>query len=101
MTIIEYFFVNEPQFSTAIYTLLYLFFSVVIGFALRSYQIVGVAWGFLILSASADLAIFISRSTSLSVALFGPLVLIIVIATVLLLRMSCLELSPSSCILCS
>lgn len=88
MSIIEYFFLNEPQFSTAIYTLLYLLLSAVIGFALRSYQIVGVAWGFLILSASADLATFISRSTELSTAYFGPVVLLIVIAIVLLLRIS-------------
>jgi len=88
MIILDYFLLNDPQFSTALFTGLFLLLSGAIGFTLRRLWIEGAAWGFLILAGSADLAIFISRTLELPTTVFGPLVLAICAIIVFVLRTS-------------
>ena len=86
MIILDYFLLNEPQFSTAIFTGLFLLFSGFIGFTLRCQSIEGGAWGFLILAGSSNLAVFISRMVDLPTTIFGVLVLAIAAILTLVLQ---------------
>ncbi len=86
MIILDYFLLNAPQFTTALYTGLFVVLSGILGVALRRRWIEGAAWGFLVLAGSADLAIFISRSLDLPTAIFGLLVAAICGAIIFLLR---------------
>ena len=88
MIILDYFLLNEPQFSTALFTGLFLLLSSAIGFVLRRQWIEGGAWGFLILAGSADLAIFISRTVDLPTTIFGLLVLAVSAIITFVLRTS-------------
>lgn len=87
MIILDYFLLNEPQFTTALYTGLFLLLSAIIGLALRRRWVEGATWGFLILAGSADLAIFISRGLALPTTFFGPLVAAIGVGLILFLRL--------------
>jgi hypothetical protein len=86
MIILDYFLLNEPQFSTALYTGLFLLLSAIIGIALRRLWVEGTVWGFMVLAGSADLAIFISRALELPTSIFGPLVVAICAVIIFVLR---------------
>jgi hypothetical protein len=96
MIILDYFLFNEPQFSTALFTGLFLMLSGIIGFVLRRLWIEGATWGFLILAGSANLAIYISRSLELPTSGFGPLVLLICALLVMVLRYSFFTARPEA-----
>ncbi len=86
MAILDYFLLNEPQLTTALYTSLYIILSGIIGVALRRRWVEGAAWGFMILAGSANLGIFISRAIALSTTAFGPLVVMLCAITIFVLR---------------
>lgn len=95
MIILDYFLLNEPQFSTALFTGFFLLLSGIIGLALRRPWIVGAVWGFLILAGSADLALFISRSLGLSTSLFGILVALLCAVIVFVFRLLLFKKPPT------
>ena len=89
MIILDYFFFKEPQFITALYTGLFLLLSALIGVGLRRQWVEGSVWGFLVLSGSANLVIFLSRAFELPTYWFGFLVLIFVIVISSTLKLLC------------
>ncbi len=92
MIILDYFFFRDPQLITALCTGLFLLLSACIGAILRRQWVEGAVWGFLILSGSANLAIFLSRAFELSTDWFGFLVLIFVLVICFIIRLLCFQL---------
>ena len=86
MTVIEYFLLNEPQFSTAGFVALYFVLSAAVGLLLRRPLAEGSAFGFLVLAGSANLSFYIFRPLGLPTAAFGLAVLLIALAICWLLR---------------
>ncbi len=96
MIFLDYFFLNEPQFTTALFTGLFLLISTFIGINLGRQWVEGTVWGFLVLSGSANLAVFLSRGFDLPTSWYGILVLIIVLVICPILRQLCFCYSVNS-----
>ena len=92
MIILDYFFFGDPQLITALFTGLFLLLSAIIGVILRRRWVEGAVWGFLVLSGSANLAIFLSRAFELSTNWFGFLVLLYVLIICFIIRRLCFRL---------
>ena len=89
MIIFDYFLLNEPQLTTALFTASFLLLSAIIGVSLGRQWVEGTVWGFLVLCGSSNLAIYLSRAFDLSTNWFGWLVLLFVLAICLILRRLC------------
>jgi hypothetical protein len=92
MIILDYFFFKEPQFITAMYTGLFLLLSALIGISFRRQWVEGSVWGFIVLSGSTNLTIFLSRAFELPISWFGYLALIFILVICLALRRLCFRL---------
>ena len=71
MIALDYFLLNEPQFSTAGFVMLFFILSSAAGFLLRRPLAEASAFGFLILAGSANLSLYIFRPLGLPTAAFG------------------------------
>jgi len=94
MIILDYFFLNEPQFSTAGYVLLFFLLSALVGHGLRRPLAEGTAFGFLILAGSANLSFYLFRPLEIPLSLFGISVLILSLAMIWILRRVVFKVSP-------
>ena len=71
MIALDYFLLNEPQLSTAGFVALFFILSALVGLILRRPLAEGSAFGFLILTGSANLSLYIFRPLGLPTAAFG------------------------------
>ena len=92
MIILDYFFFKEPQFTTAMCTGFFLLLSALIGISFRRQWVEGSVWGFIVLSGSTNLTIFLSRAFELPISWFGYLALIFILVICLTLRWLCFRL---------
>ncbi|NQV46742.1 MAG: hypothetical protein HQ504_03070 [Rhodospirillaceae bacterium] len=86
MIILDYFLLNEPQWATAGFVLLFYVLSALAGRGLGRSLVEGSAFGFLILAASANLSLFIFRPLGIPTAFFGFSVIIFTAVIVWILR---------------
>jgi len=77
MLLLNQLLLGQSQLSTASFFVLFMAMSFVIALCLRRPDIEGMVWGFLILAASSDLALFLSRTFSIKTPLFGVIVFIV------------------------
>jgi len=79
---------DQAQLATAGFFVLFMALSFVIAWCLGRADIEGMVWGFLILAASSDLALFLSRVFSIKTSLFGALVVMVAGPIIYFLRVN-------------
>lgn len=88
MTLFDVLLFGPPQIATAGFAVMFMALSVGIGCLLKRCSIEGAVWGFLILAASADLALFLSRTAAWPTSLFGMVTMFIAGLMISVLRFS-------------